>query len=127
MAEVAEEQKKISAWRALGIGTLSLGIQSFDAAALKLLGRRHSPEQARRSVETALAAGADGLLLDNMPPAVLREAVALVDGRVPLEASGGINLDTIRAVAETGVDYISTSRITMGSEAVAIGLDYALQ
>ncbi|WP_265530235.1 carboxylating nicotinate-nucleotide diphosphorylase [Sphingomicrobium marinum] len=78
-------------------------------------------------IETALAAGADRLLLDNMPPPVLREAVALVAGRVPLEASGGIDLDTIRAVAETGVDYISTSRITMGSEAVDIGLDYALQ
>lgn len=78
-------------------------------------------------IEVALEAGADRLLLDNMPPDVLREAVALVDGRVPLEASGGINLDTIRAVAETGVDYISTSRITMGSEAVDIGLDYALQ
>ena len=48
-------------------------------------------------------------------------------GRVPLEASGGITLETIRAKAETGVDYISTSRITMGSEAVDIGLDYALQ
>ncbi|NNC47102.1 MAG: carboxylating nicotinate-nucleotide diphosphorylase [Sphingomonas sp.] len=78
-------------------------------------------------IEPALMAGADRLLLDNMPPAVLREAVALVAGRVPLEASGGITLDTIRAVAETGVDYISTSRITMGSEAVDIGLDYALQ
>lgn len=78
-------------------------------------------------IEPALGAGADRLLLDNMPPEVLREAVALVDGRVPLEASGGINLDTIRAVAETGVDFISTSRITMGSKAVDIGLDYALQ
>lgn len=78
-------------------------------------------------IETALAAGADRLLLDNMEPDVLREAVALVDGRVPLEASGGITLETIRAKAETGVDYISTSRITMGSEAVDIGLDYALQ
>ncbi|MCJ7421897.1 carboxylating nicotinate-nucleotide diphosphorylase [Sphingomicrobium astaxanthinifaciens] len=77
-------------------------------------------------IEPALEAGADRLLLDNMPPATLREAVALVDGRVPLEASGGIDLDTIRAVAETGVDYISTSKITMGAPAVDIGLDYAL-
>ena len=77
-------------------------------------------------IEPALSAGADRLLLDNMPPEVLREAVALVGGRVPLEASGGINLDTIRAVAETGVDYISTSRITMGSKAVDIGLDFAI-
>ncbi|WP_260482198.1 carboxylating nicotinate-nucleotide diphosphorylase [Sphingomicrobium flavum] len=78
-------------------------------------------------IEPALAAGADRLLLDNMSPDVLREAVAMVAGRVPLEASGGITLETIRAKAETGVDYISTSRITMGSEAVDIGLDYALQ
>ena len=55
-------------------------------------------------IEPALAAGADRLLLDNMPPPMLREAVALVAGRVPLEASGGVNLDTIRAIAETGVD-----------------------
>ncbi|WP_265563737.1 carboxylating nicotinate-nucleotide diphosphorylase [Sphingomicrobium arenosum] len=77
-------------------------------------------------IEPALGAGADRLLLDNMPPDVLREAVALVAGRVPLEASGGISLETIRAVAETGVDYISTSKITMGAPAVDIGLDYAI-
>ena len=77
-------------------------------------------------IEPALAAGANRLLLDNMPPEVLREAVALVAGRVPLEASGGISLETIRAVAETGVDFISTSKITMGAPAVDIGLDFAL-
>ncbi|WP_343343103.1 carboxylating nicotinate-nucleotide diphosphorylase [Sphingomicrobium sp. XHP0239] len=77
-------------------------------------------------IEPALAAGANRLLLDNMPPDVLREAVALVGGRVPLEASGGIDLSTIRAVAETGVDFISTSKITMGAPAVDIGLDFAL-
>ena len=75
-------------------------------------------------IEPALAAGADRLLLDNMPPAVLREAVALVAGRVPLEASGGVNLETIRAIAETGVDYISVGRITQSAPAVDIGLDY---
>jgi len=78
-------------------------------------------------IEPALAAGADRLLLDNMPPPVLREAVALVAGRVPLEASGGVTLDTIRAIAETGVDYISVGRITQSAPAVDIGLDYALQ
>jgi len=76
-------------------------------------------------IEPALAAGADRLLLDNMPPPVLREAVALVAGRVPLEASGGVKLDTIRAIAETGVDYISLGRITQSAPAVDIGLDYA--
>jgi nicotinate-nucleotide pyrophosphorylase (carboxylating) len=77
-------------------------------------------------IEPALAAGADRLLLDNMPPPVLREAVALVAGRVPLEASGGVNLDTIRAIAETGVDFISAGRITQSAPAVDIGLDYAM-
>ena len=78
-------------------------------------------------IEPALAAGADRLLLDNMDPATLREAVALVAGRVPLEASGGVNLDTIRGIAETGVDFISVGRITQSAPAVDIGLDYSLQ
>jgi nicotinate-nucleotide pyrophosphorylase (carboxylating) len=78
-------------------------------------------------IETALAAGADRLLLDNMKPTKLREAVALVAGRVPLEASGGVNLDTIRAIAETGVEYISVGRITQSAPAVDIGLDYVLE
>lgn len=77
-------------------------------------------------IEPALAAGADRLLLDNMGPATLREAVALVNGRVPLEASGGVTLETIRSLAETGVDYISVGRITQSAPAVDIGLDYAL-
>jgi nicotinate-nucleotide pyrophosphorylase (carboxylating) len=77
-------------------------------------------------IEPALAAGADRLLLDNMPPPVLRQAVALVAGRVPLEASGGVTLETIRAIAETGVDYISVGRITQSAPAVDIGLDYGL-
>jgi nicotinate-nucleotide pyrophosphorylase (carboxylating) len=75
-------------------------------------------------IEPALEAGAERLLLDNMPPPVLREAVALVAARVPLEASGGVNLDTIRSIAETGVDYISVGRITQSAPAVDIGLDY---
>ena len=77
-------------------------------------------------IEPALAAGAERLLLDNMPPATLREAVALVAGRVPLEASGGVHLDTIRDIAETGVNFISVGRITQSAPAVDIGLDYAL-
>ena len=77
-------------------------------------------------IEPALAAGTDRLLLDNMDPAELREAVRLVGGRVPLEASGGVTLETIRFIAETGVDYISVGRITQSAPAVDIGLDYAL-
>ena len=78
-------------------------------------------------IEPALAAGADRLLLDNMDVPTLREAVGLVAGRVPLEASGGVNLDTIRGIAETGVDYISVGRITQSAPAVDIGLDYLLR
>ena len=75
-------------------------------------------------IEPALAAGATHLLLDNMEPATLREAVGLVDGRVPTEASGGVTLETIRAKAETGVTYISVGRITQSAPAVDIGLDF---
>ena len=77
-------------------------------------------------IEAALAAGAERLLLDNMAPPMLREAVELVAGRVPLEASGGIRLETIRAIAETGVDFISAGRITQSAPAVDIGLDYSV-
>jgi nicotinate-nucleotide pyrophosphorylase (carboxylating) len=77
-------------------------------------------------IEPALAAGADRLLLDNMPAHVLREAVALVARRVPLEASGGVTLETIREIAESGVDYISVGRITQSAPAVDIGLDYSM-
>ena len=76
-------------------------------------------------IEPALAAGADRLLLDNMDPAMLREAVRLVAGRVPLEASGGVTLETIRFLAETGIDFISVGRITQSAPAVDIGLDYS--
>ncbi|ONF97442.1 carboxylating nicotinate-nucleotide diphosphorylase [Sphingomonas jeddahensis] len=77
-------------------------------------------------IEPALAAGATRLLLDNMPPAVLRGAVTLVGGRVKTEASGGVTLETIRAIAETGVDYISVGRLTQSAPAADIGLDFAL-
>ncbi len=76
-------------------------------------------------IEPALAAGATHLLLDNMAPATLREAVSLVAGRVPTEASGGVNLDTIRAIAESGVTYVSVGRLTQSAPAADIGLDFA--
>ncbi len=75
-------------------------------------------------IEPALAAGATRLLLDNMEPDMLREAVNLVAGRVPTEASGGINLDTIRAKAATGVDFVSVGRLTQSAPAADIGLDF---
>jgi nicotinate-nucleotide pyrophosphorylase (carboxylating) len=76
-------------------------------------------------IAPALAAGADRLLLDNMDVPTLRAAVALIAGRVPTEASGGVRLDTIRAIAETGVTYISVGRITQSAPAADIGLDFA--
>jgi nicotinate-nucleotide pyrophosphorylase (carboxylating) len=76
-------------------------------------------------IEPALAAGATHLLLDNMDPANLRGAVTLVGRRVPTEASGGVRLDTIRAIAQTGVTYISVGRLTQSAPAADIGLDFS--
>lgn len=75
-------------------------------------------------IEPALAAGATHLLLDNMALSILRGAVTLVGGRMPTEASGGVRLDTIRAIAETGVTYISVGRLTQSAPAADIGLDF---
>lgn len=80
-------------------------------------------EQAREAID----AGADMLLLDNMNLDQLREAVAMAAGRVPLEASGGVTLATVRDIAETGVDFISSGRITQSPPAVDIGLDVILE
>jgi nicotinate-nucleotide pyrophosphorylase (carboxylating) len=74
-------------------------------------------------VREALAAKADVIMLDNMSLADMTEAVKFVGGRIPIEASGGVRLDTIRGIAETGVDFISTSKITQAAPAVDIGLD----
>ena len=76
-------------------------------------------------IEPAIAAGATHLLLDNMDAAALREAVALVAGRVPTEASGGVTLETIREKAETGVTYVSVGRITQSAPAADVGLDFS--
>ncbi len=78
-------------------------------------------------LETALAEKPDVILLDNMPPQTLEKAVELTGGTVVLEASGGIALDTIAAVAATGVDYISTSKITMAAPTLDIGLDVVVE
>ncbi len=77
-------------------------------------------------VEPALNAGATHLLLDNMGLEELRECVGLVGGKVPTEASGGVRLDTIRAIGETGVTYVSVGRLTQSAPAADVGLDFAL-
>lgn len=76
-------------------------------------------------IEAALAGGTSHLLCDNMNPAQLREAVALVAGRVPIEASGGVRLDTIAEIAATGVTYVSVGRLTQSAPAADIGLDFS--
>jgi len=74
-------------------------------------------------VKEAVEAGADSLLLDNMSPETMQKAVEIVDGRATLEASGGITLETVRSKAESGVDLISTGKITQSAPSVDIGLD----
>lgn len=77
-----------------------------------------------QQVINAAEARADFILLDNMTPAQLREAVRIVGGRAKTEASGGVNLQTVRAIAETGVDFISVGAITHSARAVDIALDF---
>ena len=97
--------------------------------------RRGVPHSLRVEVETdtleqvreAVEAGADAILLDNMQPAMLREAVAIVAGRAVTEASGGITLDTVRAAAEAGVDLISIGALTHSAPSLDLGLDFALK
>jgi len=103
------------------IATAVLAAKSHDFGGIKIQAECDTLGQ----VQQALDAGADALLLDNMPPPVLRQAVAFIQGRIPLEASGGVNLNTIRAIAETGVDFISVGAITQRAPAVDIGLDIA--
>jgi nicotinate-nucleotide pyrophosphorylase (carboxylating) len=75
-------------------------------------------------LEEALALGVDTILLDNMNPADLKRAVALTKGRAVLEASGSVTLQSVRAIAETGVDYISSGAITHSAPNLDVGLDF---
>jgi nicotinate-nucleotide pyrophosphorylase (carboxylating) len=93
--------------RAAGVATIICEVDALD------------------QIEPALAAGATHLLLDNMPVETLREAVALVAGRVPTEASGGVRLETIGAIAASGVDFVSVGRLTQSAPAADIGLDFS--
>ncbi len=77
-------------------------------------------------IEPALSGGATHLLLDNMDVITLRAAVRQVAGRVPTEASGGVRVDTVRAIAETGVTFVSAGRLTQSAPAADIGLDFSL-
>ena len=93
--------------------------------------RAHSPQlkveveaDTLEQVAQAADAGADIILLDNMTTAQVTEAVRIISGRARTEASGGVNLQTVRAIAETGVDFISVGAITHSARAVDIGLDF---
>jgi nicotinate-nucleotide pyrophosphorylase (carboxylating) len=96
------------------------------------LARERAPHPLRIEVEVttldevseAVAAGADVVLLDNMDPATMRRAVELVAGRALVEASGGITLETVRAVAETGVDLISVGALTHSAPALDLSLQF---
>ncbi|MGB0747502.1 MAG: carboxylating nicotinate-nucleotide diphosphorylase [Magnetospiraceae bacterium] len=77
-------------------------------------------------VDEAIGAGADWILLDNMTCDQQRDAVGRVDGRAEVEASGGVNLETIAAIAATGVDYVSVGRLTQSAPAVDIGMDWSM-
>ncbi len=74
-------------------------------------------------VEEAIISRPDRILLDNMDNDMLKKAVSLVGGKIPLEASGGVSLETVYGIAETGVDYISVGKITHSASAVDIGAD----
>ncbi len=103
-----------------------LGLAEAVARARGAVGPMVRVEVEVESVEqaaVAASAGADMILLDNMPPEQLRAAVAVIAGRALSEASGGITLETIRAVAESGVDYISVGALTHSARALDIGLD----
>ena len=76
--------------------------------------------------EEAISAEPDAVLLDNMSPDMLRAAVRMNAGRVVLEASGNVDLSSVRAIAETGVDFISTSKITMAAPPLDVGLDISI-
>ena len=105
------------------VGSVAEAVRRARAAAKP--GIRIEVEAADLSqVHDALAAGADMIMLDNMSLDSMREAVLLSAGRVPLEASGNMSLDSIRAVAETGVDFISVGALTHSSRAVDISLEF---
>jgi nicotinate-nucleotide pyrophosphorylase (carboxylating) len=74
-------------------------------------------------VREAVAAGVDSILLDNMAPAAMREAVAFVAGRATLEASGGVSLETVREIAETGVDFVSAGALTHSARSLDVSLE----
>jgi nicotinate-nucleotide pyrophosphorylase (carboxylating) len=101
-----------------GIGVAVQRARSYIPHTLKIEVETETLDQ----VAEALAAGADIIMLDNMNAAAMREAVTLIDGRALVEASGGVNLETIRTIAETGVDIISVGALTHSVRAMDISM-----
>lgn len=112
----------------------ALALRGLGIADAVRLARASAPHTLKVEVEVetldqvrqAVGAGADILLLDNMPPAMLAEAVHLAAGKAVTEASGGIRLETVRAVAESGVDLISIGALTHSAPSIDISLDFHL-
>lgn len=103
-------------------GSITEALRRARAAApigLRIEVEVESLEQLRE----ALSGGADMILLDNMPVDTMRDAVAIAGGRVPLEASGGISLESVRAIAETGVEFISAGALTHSAGSVDVSLE----
>jgi nicotinate-nucleotide pyrophosphorylase (carboxylating) len=103
-------------------GGITAAIEAARAAAPELAGTLEVEVRDAREIEEALAAGAPRLLLDNMDERRLRAAVEQVAGRAQLEASGGVSLQTLRAVAETGVEWISMGALTHSAPALDVSL-----
>jgi nicotinate-nucleotide pyrophosphorylase (carboxylating) len=102
-----------------GIAVAVARLRTADARSLEIEVECDTLDQVRE----ALTAGADRILLDNMPLGTMREAVAIAGGRVPLEASGGVNLDTARAIAETGVDFVSVGALTHSARSLDVSME----
>ncbi|GIT78100.1 MAG: hypothetical protein Ct9H300mP32_4820 [Verrucomicrobiota bacterium] len=107
-----------------------LAVVGGDVAEAMRLAREASPElkieveaDTVDQAQTAAVAGADIILLDNMNCDELREAIRRIDGRARIEASGGVTLETVREIAETGVDFISVGALTHSASSVDIALD----
>lgn len=121
----------------LGVRDLGFGIGGVIAEARKklstLIPNPHSPIpivvecDTLEQVREALAAKPDRIMLDNMNLEMLKQAVQLVAGNVPLEATGGVSLQTVRAIAETGVDYISVGKLTHSAPSMDIGADIVIK
>lgn len=103
-------------------GSLAEAVQRARAAATRL--EVEVEARTLEDVRAALALGVERILLDNMPPEMMAEAVKMTRGRAKLEASGNVSLETIRKIAETGVDFISIGALTHSAKVFDVSLDF---